>query len=105
MTRALAESRAMKAQMLAENLATLDADYSTTILIDDTIEYLTETKGMYSKIAGKTSGVSNMFFIVGILVALVAGSGIDVPDNTVNMIACVVGIVIAAVGGFFKERD
>lgn len=105
MTRALAESRAMKAQMLAENLASLDGDYATQMLVDDTIEYLSETREHYTEVANAPHGFSDALLIIGILAALIAGSGIDVPDNNVNVAVCLIGCVVAVVGILLRKRD
>lgn len=105
MTKALAESRAMKAQMLAENLATLDSDYYTQMIVDDAIDYLEETKEHYTEIAEKNHGIAETMMMAGVMVTLIAGSGIDVPDNRANMIACVAGLVVAGVGIVLRKRD
>lgn len=105
MTKALAESRAMKAQMLAENLAALDSDYYSQMVIDDAIDYLEATKKHYTEIAEKRHNIAEAMMVVGMMVALLAGSGIDVPDNKANIIVCVAGLVVSGVGTVLRKRD
>lgn len=96
----------MKAQILMENLASIDsADYQTMLMIDDAIEYLEDTKKHYAGIAGKNDGIREAMTVLGAIILLVCGSGVDVPDPAWNYIGCAVGVGIVLIAQLIFKRD
>lgn len=100
------ELMSLRAQGLIENLSELDADYDVMALLDETMDYIEETKSVYDEAIrrkAKAERIGNTLVGIGLGITLVSATGVDVPDPTANYIACVVGLVIAGIGFLAKK--
>lgn len=96
-----ADMMSLKAQGLIESLSEIDADYDVMTLLDDTMDYIEETKAVFDeqiRKRAKAERIGNTLMLIGVGILLVCGSGVDVPDPTANYIGCGVGAAIALIG-------